>query len=241
MQENKMALTENVKKSIKMIRYLLNRPKMEMVGLGLLYGAPGLGKSRFAKRFAIQNNFMYIRLESTTTAKSFADDLYELLCRKYNFSPLKIGSKSSNYVFNLCKEILNDAQDPVIFVDEIDYAFTYAGKQLLGSIRDLVDETLAVILLVGMQDAKKQLLRANAHYFDRCNYFVQYKKLNLKDVQTVVDEIAEIELDKATVKQIYTTTQGTLRKVIKLLHAIEQIARSRGKKQIEYKDIKGIL
>jgi len=240
MKQERMAVTENVKKSVSMLKYLMNRPKLEMVGLGLIYGAPGLGKSRFARRFAMQNDMMYIRLESTSTAKSFAVDLYDLLCRRYNLSEGQARG-SANKIFNMCIDILNDADDPIIFIDEIDYAFSYQNKPLLGAIRDIVDETLSIIVLVGMQDAKKQLLKANAHYFDRCNYFVQFQNLTEKDIGNVFAEISDVKVEYEVVKQIKAATSGTLRKVIKLLHAIEKIAKAKSLESVTLKDVKGII
>jgi replication-associated recombination protein RarA len=239
MKQSKLAMTQNVEKSVVMLNYLLKRPKLEMVGLGLIYGAPGLGKSRFARRFAIQNDFMYMRLESTSTAKTFLVDFYNLLARRYNVGARPRGN--ANKILSMCIEILHDAKDPVIFIDEIDYAFTYQNKALLGAIRDIVDETLSVIVLVGMQDAKKSLLRANAHYFDRCNYFVEYKKLNTKDITNIFNEISDVEVTAPAIARISKATDGTLRKVIKILHAVEKIAASKGLTKIEEKDIRGIV
>ncbi len=45
MRERILAETENVRGAKKCVAYLQDRPKTEMVGLGLLYGAPGLGKT----------------------------------------------------------------------------------------------------------------------------------------------------------------------------------------------------
>jgi Cdc6-like AAA superfamily ATPase len=239
MKQEKLAMTDNVRKSVVMLNYLLKRPKLEMVGLGLIYGAPGLGKSRFTRRFAIQNDFMYMRLESTSTAKTFLVDFYNLLARRYNIGERPRGT--ANKILKMCIEVLHDANDPVVFIDEIDYAFTSTNRALLGAIRDIVDETLTVIVLVGMQDAKKQLLRANAHYFDRCNYFVEYKKLNVHDINNIFSEISDIEVTDAAIKRIAKATDGTLRKAIKILHAVEKIAAAKGLKQIDEKDIRGIV
>lgn len=238
MKKELVADTENVRRSYKCIRYLLDRPKSEMVGLGLMYGVPGVGKTRFARRFAIENDYIYLRLRSNTTARSFAIQLAEAIMIKYNISERIKGSAST--IFDKCVEIINDVDDDVIiFIDEIDYAFK--DYKLLGEIRDIVDETLAVIILVGMQDAKKQLLKANVHYFDRCNYFVEYKKLDQADVKLVIEKISEYPLDNQTVEAIYQLSGGTLRKVLKLLYAIETIAQAKKIKEITYNDIQGVL
>jgi len=127
----------------------------------------------------------------------------------------------------------------IIFVDEIDYAFK--DYKLLGEIRDIVDKTLSIIIMVGMEKAKLKLLQANAHYFDRCNYFVQFKNLCHADVKLVCNKISDYPLDSQTIKEIYSITRGTLRKVIKLLTAIEVKAKKDSLKTVTYNDVKGVL
>lgn len=50
MKQGTLVRTLNVIAADRCIEYLLNRPKMEMVGLGLIYGKPGLGKTTYASR-----------------------------------------------------------------------------------------------------------------------------------------------------------------------------------------------
>ncbi len=50
MKQGTLVRTQNVIAADKCIEYLLTRPKLEMVGLGLLYGRPGLGKTTYASR-----------------------------------------------------------------------------------------------------------------------------------------------------------------------------------------------
>lgn len=238
MKQDVIALTANVKKAMQCVDYLMKRPKTEMVGLGLIYGVPGVGKTRFARRFSIQNDFIYLRLESTTTARSFAIQLYEALKVKFNVSEPTRGS--ANAIFEKCVDLINDVErEVIIFVDEIDYAFR--DHKLLGAVRDIVDETLAIIILVGMQDAKRRLLQANSHYFDRCNYFVEFKTLKLKDVKLVCDTVSDVQMDADVIKTIWSISKGTLRKIVKLIYAIESIAKSRKMTSISITDVKGVL
>jgi replication-associated recombination protein RarA len=189
-----------------------------MVGLGLIYGAPGTGKTRFARRFVIENNYLYLRLEATTTPKVFATQLLEALQNHYNITQRIKGS--ANELYNQAVEIIHDIpEDVVIFIDEIDYAFK--KQSLLGMIRDIVDETVAVVILVGMQNAKNLLLKANAHYFDRCGYFVHFQNLPKKDTALVCERISEVKLNKPELDNIYKRSGGNLRKIIKLVYAYE--------------------
>ena len=51
--------TRNVKEADAKLQYLLTRPRSEMVGLGLFYGAPGTGKTRYAMRTAFSSGYIY--------------------------------------------------------------------------------------------------------------------------------------------------------------------------------------
>lgn len=75
-------------------------------------------------------------------------------------------------------QLLEDIRDAVEVIDEIDNAFRYKG--LLGAIRDIVDETLSMLILVGMQTDKDRLAQINHHYFDRCNYFYKFSRQDVK-------------------------------------------------------------
>ncbi len=221
MREYTLAKTNNVKKGYELFDYLINRPKTEMVGLGLIYGPPGLGKSRFARQTAIQNNYIYFRLEATMTAKSFASRLLERIY--FHFGMPKIGIKgSANLIFQKCLDILRNIDNTIIIIDEIDYAFK--DKKVLGSIRDIVDETLSIIILVGMSDAKESLLSADAHYFDRCNFFCQFKPLDVKDLTLLCKVACEVEVDDIVIKHIAKRTKGNIRKFIKSLYSLENLA-----------------
>ena len=54
MKQGKLVRTRNVVEADEAINLLVTRPKEEMVGLGLLYGKPGLGKTTYATRIALQ-------------------------------------------------------------------------------------------------------------------------------------------------------------------------------------------
>ena len=227
MREHVLAETANVINAMKCITYLQQRPKTEMVGLGLLHGAPGLGKTRFAKRLAYFNDYIYLRLEASMTAKTFAQELLRLLNYRYSLDNADLRG-STNTLFRRCISILQSHSDATIIIDEIDYAFSQ--PVLLGSIRDIVDETLAIAILVGMQDAKEKLLRANSHYFDRCNYFYEFQRLSRSDIELVCKEVSEVTIKSDLLTYIFKSTRGNFRQIIKIIEGVEKIA---AKKQLQ--------
>ncbi len=222
MKELTLSRTNNVVEAENMLSYLLNRPKTEMVGLGMIYGQPGLGKSRFAKQQAIQNDYVYLRLDASMATKSFLIQLLEII--KYNLGmPKSPIYGNTNEIFNKILGILRNYDNLVIVIDEIDYAFD--KKKILGCIRDLVDETLCVIILVGMSDAREKLLLADAHYFDRCNYFCEFKEISVNDIKLMCREVPDINIDDKIARPLLEITKGNIRKLIKAIYAIESASK----------------
>ena len=105
-------------------------------------------------------------------------------------------------------------------IDEIDYAFKH--DKLLGAIRDIVDETLTIVVLVGMQDARNRLAAINRHYFDRCNYFYEFMKVGKDDIRKIAKEVMEIPVDEDVVTKINFNCEGNLRKAVKIMYIIER-------------------
>ena len=219
MKPNKLVQIKNVIRADACIQFLMNRPKTEMVGLGMIYGKPGLGKTTYASRIAFMRGYIYMRLESTTNPKSFVTDLLTALYRRFGMGEF-IPSGTTNNLFKYCLKLLDDNPETVIVIDEIDYALKH--ERLLGAIRDIVDETLTIIVLVGMQDARNKLAAINRHYFDRCNYFYEFKKVGKDDIRKIAKEVMEIPVDESVVNKIDFNCEGNLRKAIKIMYIIER-------------------
>ena len=200
------------------ISFLINRPKLEMVGLGLLYGRPGYGKTTYAQRIAMMRGYTYLRLEATSTPKSFALQLLSALYHRAGYGSC-VPTGSANQLFQRSLQLLEDMEDAVIVIDEIDYAFKH--EALLGAIRDIVDETLSIVILVGMQNAKDRLAQINPHYFDRCNYFYEFQPASRKDIELITKEVMEVEVTDRLIDTIHFNCNGNLRKAIKLMYILE--------------------
>jgi replication-associated recombination protein RarA len=222
MKEGHLIETVNVRECRKNIETLRKRPKMDMVGLGLFYGETGLGKTTFANRIAHSSGHVYQRLTSTSTQKSFLSSLYSTLTQRYAGRAISaVGS--ANRIFGMCCALLEDHEDAVVFVDELNYAFT--KPQLLDTIRDIVDETLAVIILVGEDKSHERLLKHNRRYFDRCNAFYEFRKLTPSDIRAVCAELLEVNADPAVANWVYNRTKDTnFREVMKTIRLMEEYA-----------------
>jgi replication-associated recombination protein RarA len=238
MKEGKLARISNVISADRCVEYLLNRPKLEMVGLGLIYGHPGLGKTTYAQRMAFSRGWIYIRLESYMTPKTFAVHLKQMLMQHVGMGnhPV-IGSAAS--VFQECIGLLREHPEIVIVIDEIDYAFRNYQQQILGAIRDIVDETLAVVILVGMQNAKDRLYQINRYYFDRCGVFCEFQSPTKKDIAILMATVMDVGFGEDLVDYIAKRNQGTLRDTIKLIHSVESVAKVKKIDKISVRDLEG--
>ena len=234
MKPNKLVQIKNVVRADACIQFLMNRPKTEMVGLGLIYGKPGLGKTTYASRIAFMRGYIYMRLESTTTPKSFAVDLMTALYRRFGLGEF-IPSGTTNNIFKYCLKLLDDNPDTVIVIDEIDYAFKH--DRLLGAIRDIVDVTLTIVILVGMQDAKDRLNQINEYYFDRCNFFYEFQDLPKNDIAQLCSEVLEIKFQPDIVEYVHFHSCGNVRKAMKLIHSVEEIGRYKNLEVVSQADL----
>lgn len=230
-----LTTTKNVKKAEAQLQYLLTRPRAEMVGLGLFYGPPGTGKTRYAVRTALEENYAYLRLEASMSHRDFLVKLSHTLQYIYG-SPLPVKGNVSQLYDDIIDILVSSERPPVIFIDEIDYAFQ--RKRIIGSIRDLVDQSLVTIVLFGMQNAKAELLKLNAHYFDRCNAFAEFKTFDMNDTALICDEVCEVELTSDAVKWAHKTSKGCARQLIKALDYVERIAREKKVNKLGLGDIR---
>ena len=237
MKSNQLVETKNVKKAIAALNFLLTRPKTEIRGLGLIYGVPGSGKSRFARRCANQNNFIYMSLVALESAPAFAKELYRKLKERYNLTDKVRGSGFT--MFQKCVSAINRAtknEDVVIFIDEVDYAFE--NHRLLGTIRDIVDNTVAIVMLVGEENAHRSLLKANPRYFDRCNCKVPFENLDSEDTKQICKHVSDVELEAEIITRIFSYSKGIMRKTMKKLHLVETVAKRKELTKPKYEEVK---
>lgn len=236
MKQGKLARISNVMSADMCVDYLLNRPKLEMVGLGLIYGNPGLGKTTYAMRMAFSRKYVYLRLDNLMTPKIFAVALKSALMAHLNMGNMPVVGSAGN-IFRSIIGILEEHPEVVIVIDEIDYAFK--EQKILGAIRDIVDETLAVVILVGMQNAKERLYQINRYYFDRCGVFCEFQSPTKKDIAILAATVMEVQFGEDIVDYIHGRNQGTLRDTVKLIHSLESVARAKKLERISVRDLEG--
>jgi len=227
--------TRNVQEALKAIDFLLARPVKQIVGMSLLSGPPSTGKTGFGERIAPDRGWIFQRITESDTTKSFFIGLYQnLVYSGTGRHDTVIPRGSTNKIYKSCLSLLQQ-KPQVIIIDEINNAFRH--RSIFNSVRDLVDMSFSIFVLMGESDAYSVLQGMNEHYFDRVNQFVRFKRLNLDDIHLVVDQKSDIEMDDDVINWLMMRTNGKWRQLNKLIFILENFAKSRNQEKLAFDDI----
>ncbi len=230
MNSHLLVRTKNVERGLECLSYILSRPVAHQVGMGMIYGKPGLGKTQFSMRYAIEHDSVYLSALKASTPKSFTVALLSKLRERYEPSlnePI-IGPKA-----RLFRDILDTVNRhttkdhmPLILIDEVDNIIHYPHEEIIGMLRDIADNTVAGVVLVGMQDLREKVMKLNSHYYNRFIYFAEFKPLTDNDVLMMCSQLSTIAIAEDLAKFTNEKPQagGDARKVIKAIRLYEEIA-----------------
>lgn len=211
--KNIFAMTGNVELFTALANSLINRDR-GVDGMGLVFGEPGLGKSRTALWYAAEHGAVYYRVKKTHKREK---PFLEGLAREFEITP----KRRANDVFDQIEKTLNEIPRLVI-IDEVNYLTKGAGIDV---VRDLADVTAASFLLVGMTDTEAEMQRME-HLYDRMRaHVVRFKPLPLPDVKRFVEQICEADLDDSAIAHIAQVSGGKLRPLFIEIYKAERLAR----------------
>lgn len=218
--------TKNVKNFSGAINNLIDKssatPKM-----GLIYGAPGLGKSHTAIWWATKNNALYVRAQHKMNTKWLLKEILSEIGEdiKGNISTLS----------NQCKMRLK-LNPHVLIVDEIDYLL--GSENTIEVLRDIHDNVGIPVILIGMQNSKNKLGKYQ-HLYDRLSEILEFQPFSKEDVDIIVDELSEIKITDDA-KQIIFENTNRFRQLIKDISLLENLAKTNGLNKIDVKQVKGL-
>ena len=241
MNSHLLVRTKNVERGLECLSYILSRPVAHQVGMGMIYGKPGLGKTQFSMRYAIEHDSVYLSALKASTPKSFTVALLSKLRERYEPSlnePI-IGPKA-----RLFRDILDTVNRhttkdhmPLILIDEVDNIIHYPHEEIIGMLRDIADNTVAGVVLVGMQDLREKVMKLNSHYYNRFIYFAEFKPLTDNDVLMMCSQLSTIAIAEDLAKFTNEKPQagGDARKVIKAIRLYEEIAHKLSREGLDLK------
>jgi len=212
--------TENVKSFKAAISRLQSREE-QVPGMALIYGEPGLGKTKTVASWCAQNcnNSFFIRTKKLMTGRWLLEELVS-----------ELGEQADKRVADLYRQartILMERQCTVFF-DEVDYLCHDA--RVIETLRDLHDDTGTPIVMVGMAEAEKKLSRYR-HLYDRFSEVVKFQDLTEMDVRTIADEMCDVKVSDDATRYIHSLG-GRFRKIVIQLYRCESIAKKNSLKEV---------
>jgi len=198
-----------------------------MERMALVFGDPGLGKTESALQYAATNGSLYIRMKKLMTARWFLGELVEDLGGGTYWR--------TRDLFDATVKILSAQKKRTLILDEVDY-FT-ADSKITETLRDIHDITGTPMVFIGMQQADKRLKRY-PHLYDRFVEVVKFEPLDREDVEKMTGELSDVPFSEDAVDKVTADSGGKIRKIIALIHRAEHIAKPKGNKTIEAKDLR---
>ncbi len=218
------ATTSNVERLVDAMTRIIVRED-GVPGMGLLYGEPGLGKTKSSLWWAARNDGIFVRTKKLMTGRWLLEEIVA-----------ELGEAPAFRTADLFRQIRDQLLERprAIFIDEIDML----DGRIIETLRDVYDETNAPMILIGMGQADKKLMRYK-HLWDRLSEVVKFNELSPADISGVAAQLCETPLAEDAVSFIHG--QGTrFRRVMLWLYRAEAIAKRNRLSIIAAADLRGM-
>ncbi|KAF0145074.1 MAG: prophage MuSo1 DNA transposition protein [Nitrospirae bacterium] len=222
------AKTSNVTNFVSAMNRLVNRQD-GIPGMALIFGEPGLGKTRTTLWWAAQNenDGVFIRTKKLMTGRW----LLEEVVAELGEAPMR---RTSDLFRQAVDQLLDRPR--TLFIDEADYLAHDA--RVLETLRDLHDTTNTPVVLIGMDKADQKLMRYK-HLYDRFAVIVKFEPLVLSDIKAIADQMCDIKLSDDAVQHIHKQA-NRFRRVVVQLYKAEAIARTNSLKEVTAAHLQGV-
>lgn len=204
----------------------LERRDRGIPGLGLVFGEPGLGKTRTGIRYADQVGAVFIRALATATLRSFLEDLVIELGQEPMFRAADLYRQAERALLT---------KPRLVIVDEIDRLAS--SWQSIEVLRDLTDQTGVPILMIGMDTSERKLARFRHLYYRMKAHIMRFTPLSEADLRRFTDQVCEVQLEDSAIAEIQKITGGRIGDIIAELYKAERIARANDFNSIEAKHL----
>lgn len=188
-------------------------------GMALVFGEPGLGKTKTTLWYVAQNPAVLVRTKKLMSGRW----LLEEIVAELGEAP----EKRVSDLFRQCEEQLLD-RPRTLFIDEVDYLAHDA--RIIETLRDIHDCCGTPVVFIGMGQADRKLLRFK-HLYDRFSEIVRFQDLSLQDIKSIALQMCEVKLTEDAVSYIHTQA-NRFRRVLVWLYRAESLARTNNLKEI---------
>jgi Cdc6-like AAA superfamily ATPase len=201
----------------------------QIMGMGLIYGRPGLGKSMATDMYVTRKSrkgvrCVKLRAMAHWTETSMIKDVLKAL-----------GPEPRAYRTDIMMEQITETlrdEKAIIIIDEMD---AIAGsRKMIAILKDVHDVTESAIMMIG-EERVDGLLRRYESFYNRMNIsaVVHVASHREEDVAAVIDTRCEYSVDRDVCSEIYALTGGrSMRSVVDKIREMEAYASVNGLSRI---------
>ena len=206
----------------------------EIMGLGLVYGRPGLGKSMALEAYhAGQKRANRVRTVAVRALAHWSvSSMLESLLRAAGYEPMIY---RRNVMFDQLAEDLT-RHPALLLVDEVD---AIAGhRPMMSILKDIHDVTQSAVLMIG-EERVDGLLRRFESFYNRFNSsaLVHLTHHTADDVRNIVQARCELPVQDEVCEALYKESGGkSMRSVIDRIREIEAWCATNGIKEFGLKE-----
>lgn len=219
--------TKNVKNFCSVLNNIQNRPD-GVPGMALIYGEPGLGKTKTTIWWAVNNGAILISAKNSMSPRWLLEELVLELGETPMFKTSDLFNQAVRQLINLPRTII---------VDEIDYLA--ANNMAIETLRDLHDRTAVPIVMVGMGLVDKKLSRYK-HLYDRFSEILKFQPFDYEDVKMLINELSEVKLSEDAIALIFNNA-NRFRQIVKFINKAESIAKTNELSEIKAENLRNYL
>lgn len=204
------AITQNVRRFMAGME-VLRKPVKGRIGMMLVYGPYGTGKTEIGDWYYTNQAIPYVRAFKRITRRELLANIVSALeeAPKYR----------SADIFEQLLNILDEQSQPII-IDETDYL---VDSRIIETVRDISDMTNAPIILMGMNELEKKL-RNYPHLVDRITVRVHFELFSQQEIASYAEQVCEVALSDDAIAFIHLHGSGRLRMTTTWLERAERIA-----------------
>ena len=182
------------------------------LGMMLVMGHPGTGKTFITQKVAMEDDYVYIRCKFIEKPRSLLQSIVA-----------ELGEQPSFRVNSLFDQAIDQlmTRPRTIILDEVDYI---VDSRIIEIVRDLNDMANTPIIVTGMGHIDKKLQRY-PHFFDRIRAVVQFQLFELDEIKLLGREVCEAPIDDSGYDFILQRGQGKFRLTNDLFDMAERIAK----------------
>jgi DNA transposition AAA+ family ATPase len=208
-------------RDFKLLTFIMNDARLNS-NVFAVTGDAGTGKSHCLKRYAAENNKVYLlSCNEYWNRKMFLQELLSAMGKDYS------GYTVGEMMFEVVRG-LKTQENPVIVMDEADKLSDQVLYFFITLYNQLEDH--CGIVLIATNHLEKRIKRGiklnkkgYTEIYSRIGRkFIQLKGVGSMDVKAICE--ANGIVDRATIKDIYTDCEGDLRRVKRKIHAAKEQA-----------------